>query len=90
MLAQVERLGDRKTQLLDLSTARSRCVRLDRQPFDLKVLLDRRCASRRERARVTMTGASDPSDIELEADQERLKPGGLQLARTRWRHTDDG
>jgi signal transduction histidine kinase len=91
MLAQVERLGRLVKQLLDLSRLEAGVVPLDRQPFDLEVLLDQAVReSRLSAPDVIMTVHVEPSDLELEADQERLHQVVANLVENAVRHSPKG
>jgi signal transduction histidine kinase len=91
MLAQVERLGRLVKQLLDLSRLEAGVVPLDRQPFDLEVLLGQAVReSQLSAPSVTMTVNVEPSDLELEADQERLHQVVANLVENAVRHSPKG
>lgn len=91
MLAQVERLGRLVKQLLDLSRLEAGVVPLDRQPFDLEVLLEQAVReSQLSAPGVEMTVRVEPSDLELEADQERLHQVVSNLVENAVRHSPTG
>jgi signal transduction histidine kinase len=91
MLAQVERLGRLVKQLLDLSRLEAGVVPLDRQPFDLEVLIGQAVReSQLSAPNVTMSVSVEPADLELEADQERLHQVVANLVENAVRHSPTG
>jgi signal transduction histidine kinase len=91
MLTQVERLGRLVKQLLDLSRLEAGVVPLDREPFDVEVLLNQAVReSQLSAPSVTMTVSVEPPDLELRADQERLHQVVANLVENAVRHSPDG
>jgi signal transduction histidine kinase len=92
MLQQVERLGRLVGQLLDLSRLESGAVPLQRQPFDVRQLLEQAVRESRLHAhQVALDVEVSPPDLFVDGDPERVHQVVANLIENAVRHSpEDG
>jgi signal transduction histidine kinase len=93
MLRQVQRLGRLVSQLLDLSKLESGAVPLQRSAFAVKPLLEqvvqdmRLHSNHRADVAVRLSVAVEPSDLKMDADEERIHQVLANLVENAVRHS---
>jgi signal transduction histidine kinase len=96
MLGQVQRLGRLVAQLLDLSKLESGAVPLQREPFSLHPLVEqvlrdvRLHVQNRPEQNVQLEAEVRPSDLKVDADEERIHQVLMNLVDNAVRHTPSG